>query len=93
MFENISSPLPQMLHIGTNILKGGDFMERDVPGPVGPAGRIPDSVNDPRFPKVVGRTIPELPTVLEIATTRDKAGRPAIDPVTLKSVTSMEGGD
>lgn len=66
---------------------------RDTHGPVGPAGRTPDSVNDPRFPKVVGRTRAELPTVLEIAATRDEAGRPAIDPVTLKSVTSMEGGE
>ena len=33
MFEEIPSHQPQVLPIGTNILKGGDFMERDQNNP------------------------------------------------------------
>lgn len=53
-------------------------------------GRILDSIDDPRFPKVVGRTR-RIPTVEEIATVIDESGQPVIDRGILRSVLSMEG--
>ena len=51
-----------------------------IPGPVSPEVTIPDeSANDPRFPKVVGRTKPE-DSVLADALSRwdqDRGGFPA----------------
>lgn len=50
-----------------NLWKGGDFMERLVaaPRPVNTgelrAVNVPNSVEDPRFPKVVSRTRPTDP--------------------------------
>ncbi len=89
----------------TNLLEGGDFMERrNIPGPVGPDDGI-DSFRDPRFPKVVGRTRePEtkaevslreakasIRPAIEIAETIDpNSGQPTIDRVALFSVTSMD---
>lgn len=97
MFEETSFHRPQVLPIG-NYLKGGDFMglEDGVSRMIWEGSPVPGcdpTVKNSRFPEVVGRTKQPIPTALEIAATRDEAGRPAIDPVTLKSVTSMEGGE
>lgn len=85
MFKNIPFPSPKVLYISTNILKGGDFMERkDNSGPVTPdTGIVPDDRSDPTHPLVRGRTRPFL-SALEIAD-------PAKDPVLFKSVSSMDG--
>ncbi len=59
MFEEMLSSSPQILYIGTNILKGGDFMEKLIPVPEGTVLADPlvlDDRHDPKAPRVVGRT-------------------------------------
>lgn len=70
-------------------------MERELSKPVNPGDGMVLDTEDPRFPKVVGRTRPEAVSDLippfEIAQTVDPAGKLKIDPVVLASVSSMDG--
>lgn len=82
----------------SNFGKGGDFMERlsEVPQTVNPVkGTNPDSVNDPRFPKVVDRTKPAfmVSTVDGIAIAENPADRKRLDPIDVRSATAMSGGE
>ncbi len=78
MFEEITFPSPQILHIGINILKGGDFMAVEP----GPARQIPiegetgSTVADPKpknssFPERRGRIrLTRFDTAMRLVGTR-----------------------